>query len=294
MKVDLAPTTGDAIVRKNLRAAQAIHTAFMLDALCMYQVVDRVIDLFKQGQLPIARGPVVRALSNYAFDSTRLTEAERRNVYARVFGAPGGDAGAPGPNRDFEKLWLRFVAAVADHARGASAETLLRPRSAANAGVRRAAQALSDNLSQHCTGAAFAAAPALQHASDAQMQLLRDPQLMQALGARDLWQVIDSVNRLHLGGAVNAARLGLLSRTAATIIAWLAAGADGPGSSLSDSTGPDEPTNDELVVAVTHWLVCAGTSAAAVLHDARTDDALVSPDGDARRTTRTRRGNSPP
>jgi hypothetical protein len=258
MPIDLAPATHAGIVRENLRAAQAIHMAYMLEELRMYQVVDRVVELFKQGKLPIARGPVVQALATYAFDSTRLTEAQRRNIYARVFGASGGDAGAPGPNREFSALWRRFAASAAHYARDARPATLQWPRTAANVWVRRDANALALNLSRHCTGEAFTAAQELHRATDAQLRLLRDPQLLTAFGQRDHWQVIDRVNRQYLGGSADTGRVRTMARTGSTIIAWLATWADGTVGSFSDSADADEPSNDDLVGAVNEWLAGAG------------------------------------
>jgi hypothetical protein len=269
MLPDLEQKSRDKIARENIRAAQALHMAYMLDELRMYQVVDRVVDMFKQGVLPIARGPVVQALASYAFDSTRLSEAHRRNVYARAFGVPGGDAGARGPNREFDALWLRFLASVADYASTARPETLLWPRSAANVRVRRSSHAIAVNLTQHCGGETRTEALALHEATDSQMRVLRDRQLLQAYGARDLWQVVEGVNQSQLGGAVSTARVRSLARAGATILAWLATWADGQGSSLSDAAGPDEPSNDDLVAAVSEWLEVTGVSAHDVMLEAR-------------------------
>lgn len=117
------------------------------------------------------------------------------------------------------------------------------------------------------------------------MSLLRDPKLLQAFGARDPWQVIESVNRRHLGHAADTARLRVLSRAGSTLIAWLATWADGQGGSLSDAAGPDEPSNDELVAAVNRWLEATGTSATDVLRDAKADTESVPLADPARETT---------
>ena len=52
--------------------------------------------------------------------------------------------------------------------------------------------------------------------------LLGDPDVRRAFGARDMWQVVDSVARNDLGGARNSARHRALAQSGTAILDWLA------------------------------------------------------------------------
>lgn len=112
---DLDAAADSEVVTDNLLAVQTIYVAAMLEEMKMFSVVDRLVALFSSGQLPVGRGSSGERLFQYwRHTSDRLSEKDRRDLYSRTFGFPGGDAGAT-PNREFEDLWYRFVAAVAGY-----------------------------------------------------------------------------------------------------------------------------------------------------------------------------------
>ena len=53
---DLESQTDVEIVKENLHAAQAIYFAYQLEEMRLFQVVERLVELFRQGQLPIGQG----------------------------------------------------------------------------------------------------------------------------------------------------------------------------------------------------------------------------------------------
>lgn len=259
MQPEIKPPQSDEIVPNHVRLVQALYTAQLLDSVRLYDVVDRIVELFKQGQLRLARGPVVQAIADYAFDSTRLTAAERQTLYRRTLGvAP--EASAPTNAGEFANRWLDFMGAVSDYARIGAPAGLLWPRAAANARVRRSARALALWASR--TGAE-AAAPArtLRETTERQFSLLGAAQLLAALGAREPWQVVDRINRLHLGGSVDVTRVRALQRAAGSILSWLATWGDGQSQLLGDSAAAEQPSHEALVDAVAAWLAAAGFDA---------------------------------
>ena len=81
-----------AIADINLDAAQAIYFAYQLEEARLPQVVEKIVDLFRGGLLPLSYGKTGDYLySYYKKASERITEGERRDLYMRAFGAPGGD-----------------------------------------------------------------------------------------------------------------------------------------------------------------------------------------------------------
>jgi hypothetical protein len=105
---------GDVIVADNIRATRALYASAMLEEIKLFSVVDRLVEQFASGKLPLGRGNAGKRLYQYWKNApSRLSESDRRNLYSRTFGLPGGE-GVAAPNQEFADLWLRFVAAVAE------------------------------------------------------------------------------------------------------------------------------------------------------------------------------------
>jgi hypothetical protein len=64
MLPDLEPRTDSQIVADNIRAVQAIYFARQLEDLRAFQVVDRLVQLFQQGLLPLGRGTGAKLLQD--------------------------------------------------------------------------------------------------------------------------------------------------------------------------------------------------------------------------------------
>lgn len=208
------------IVADNIRAAQVIYTAAMLEELKVFQVVDRLTQLFQLGLLTVNRRATGGSLYKYFKEAPlRLNETDRRNLYARTLGTPGGVDGAV-VNREFNDLWLRFVSRVALLNRQRELETAADANELA---LRRAARELAQNLSLHGWGMALFAAVDIQKQIAFAVKLLSDPEITSAYGTHDMWQVVDQVATMDLGGAANTTRYRTMAVTGATIISWLAA-----------------------------------------------------------------------
>ncbi|TJZ76209.1 hypothetical protein [Chitiniphilus eburneus] len=223
---DLDDASDVEIVQENLHAVQAIYFSYMLEEARLFQVVERIVDLFRQGLLPLGRGKAGDYLFRYYKTAgERITEAERRDLYMRAFGAPGGDPNGSMPNREFNELWLRFVSAVSNFARQISVEKLLRqnvPMAVSQEQVRKSARDLAANLSLHGYGIAYFAATDLQQSILEFRDILSDPEVRGAFGARDMWQVVDQVNANYLGGTRNTYRYRVQANSGAIIVRWLA------------------------------------------------------------------------
>ena len=72
------PALGDApdiIVADNIRAAQTLYTSAMLEEVELFSVVDRLVEQFSNGQLPLGRGNAGKRLYQYwKHASLRLNE----------------------------------------------------------------------------------------------------------------------------------------------------------------------------------------------------------------------------
>jgi hypothetical protein len=222
---DLESINDADIVPNNVNLMGTMVCSAMFDELKVFQVVDKLVELFQQGTLPIGSGAAGELLYRYWKDSpNRMSEAERKNFYAMTMGIPGGNAGAMA-NRDFNDLWLRFVSSVSAYVRQSEVDKLLRqkvPNGISQQQVRKSARDLATNLSLHGYGMAFYAARDLRGQIRMMMDLLGDPEIRSAYGARDMWQVIDQVATLELGGAKTSSRFRTLAICGGIITSWLA------------------------------------------------------------------------
>lgn len=216
---------GNEIVAENLRAVQAIYVAAMLEELKLFQVVDRLAQLFQQGLLTLNRKSAGRSLYKYVRETPlRMSDIERRNLFSSTLGISGGTDGAT-INREFNDLWLRFISSVTALKRQSGSTDLESSKLTATdeLAVRRAARDLARNLSLHGGGMALYAALDLQKQIEMSIKLLSEPEVRSAYGARNIWQVIEQVATVELGGAANGNRYRTMATTGSTIISWLGA-----------------------------------------------------------------------
>jgi hypothetical protein len=272
-------TTDHEIVADNVIALQPAYFAAMFEELKVFQVVDKLVELFQNGILPIGKGNAGDSLFKYWKETaTRVSEQERRSFYARTLGFVGGDDGGM-PNREFNDLWMRFISAVSSFIRQNNVDDLLRtkiPGAISQQQVRKAGRDLAANLSLHGYGMAYFMATDLQRQVKDVIKLLSDPDIKSAYGARDMWQVIDQVATLELGGSKNSVRYRTMAASGAIIIAWLAKKSRelsstsfgpvldldeirNPGPRPSGSKPTTNPTDFDLVNACEQWLAVTGT-----------------------------------
>jgi hypothetical protein len=249
----------DDLESPSIRAVQAIYSAATLEELKMFQVVDRLVELFQTGKLPLGRGEGARRLHQYGDSAARrLPARERHAIYQRTLGI-GAEAGIES-NREFSELWLRFLSAATSGAGG--------DPGADQEALRKAGQELAGNLSLHGYGIAYVAATELQSQMRDMIDVLSDRDIQSAFGSKDMWQVIDTVAARYLGGAANSGRLRALQASGATVLRWLAAKADelshgsaGPILDIGErgaAKGPGAPTDCDLVQAAERWLEASG------------------------------------
>jgi hypothetical protein len=275
---DLESAADLDIVEDNLMAMQVIYFASTLEDVRFFQVMDKILELFNMGVLPFGKGAAGDKIYAYwkrGFD--RFTEVERYNLYARALGRPGGEVSSGAPNREFNDLWLRFASSVSEWRRQVAVDRLLRdevPNVVSDQQLRKSARDLAANLSLYGYGIAYFVAVELQQQIRDIIGILSDQEVMAAYGARDLWQVIDQVATLELGGARNSVRYRTMANSGAIIIRWLANNSRrlsrvGYERLLSeqDLVDPgregreplDEPANFDLIEACEQYLAVTGT-----------------------------------
>jgi hypothetical protein len=251
---DLEERVQADIIKDNVRALAALYFAAQLEDLKFFQVIDKVTEQFLSGMIPISRSVGSEGIFRYYRDAEdRFTETERRSMYARAFGFAQGAVDEPLPNREFADLWIRFCSSVSIFDRE-RALTGMR-RSISSPELFKNARDLAVNLSLHGYGVAHFAAVELQDTVKSVLKTLSYPDVLQAYGVLDVWQLIERVSGLYLGGAANSVRQRTMATAGSKIILWLAEEAQ----QLSSSTGHiDIPKNAPIIGYVERWLAVTG------------------------------------
>jgi hypothetical protein len=271
--------TNREIVSANLRALETIYFTAMLEEARLFDVVDRLVAMFSRGMLPLGPGRGGAMLyRHWKGHHSRLTTEQRRNVYARAFGLPGGDADVI-PNREFNDLWMSFVSIVGMY----SAELQSLPpgeRSVGPEEVLVSGRTLAVNLSTHGHGLAWFAAQDFKAEIQQVMELLSDAELQSAFDAKDPGQVIHNVAASELGARPNVPRAHTRATSGLIIIRWLANRrarllrprsanilrhediVEGRTAASLNKKATVYPTDSDLVTACERWLGVTGTQEA--------------------------------
>jgi len=257
---DLEQDVQTDIVKDNVLALSAIYFCAQLEDLKLFSVADKVADQFLVGAIPTTRTVGGEAIYRYIKDAPeRFTETERRSLYARCFGFAQGAVEEQLPNREFGDLWIRFLSAVSVLSREQDATVR---KAVTDQQVFKNARDLAVNLSLHGYGVAHFAAVELQDLVKNTLKMLSFPDVLSAFGVQDVWQLVERVSALYLGGAVNGVRQRTLAQAGSKIIQWLAKNQPVLASSYA---GTLQISKDlDLIQNVERWLAVTGTDDAAV------------------------------
>ncbi len=233
LSIDATP---ERIVKRNLEAAAVLYSAAALEEMQLFAVADHLADKFVKGLLPL-RGSAADKMNQWVRNrSDRLTEQERRSMYGHVFGGTQGNAASP--NAEFASLWAQFLASASEYER--QAPLAKAKKRASPEQVHQAARDLALNVSNRTYGASlFAAATLARHIRTA-VQLLSDPAVLGAFGARDMWQLVEQVSKKELGKTANTVRQRTIAESGASILNWLGQvsqplGTSGGAAAVADS-----------------------------------------------------------
>jgi hypothetical protein len=249
---DLEAGTDADIIIDNVKALAAIYFSAQLEELKFFAVMDKIVEQFMNGTLPIKRSTAGDPLYRYHREAQiRINEFERRGLYARSFGVAQGSIDEPTPNREFSDLWIRFISAVSIYGREMSSTELKR---VSQEQVFKTARDLAVNLSLHGFGLAHFAAIELQNLIRFVKETLSNADVLAAYGVRDVWQLVERVSNMYLGGAVNGVRQRTMATSGANIMKWLANSAP----NLITAYGTVN-VDRELISQCEAWLAVTGT-----------------------------------
>lgn len=254
------------IIPDNVQATKGIYFSAMLEEMKLHAVMQKVVEHYLNGVLPLSRGPAAKAIYKWIRNEPqRFTEYERRSFYERVLGfAVGGANGVGSPNREFQDLWLRFLSSISMMSREENANIAKHVQAEQ---VHKAGRDLAVNLSLHGYGVAYDAALEMKEIIEETLSMLSDAEVLRAYGVNDMWQLCDRVSEQYLGGSVNGVRYRTMAQSGAAIINWLATHAR---VLASVSTPVDDIfKSEDLKIQAERWLAVTGTGFSTI--EKRTD-----------------------
>ena len=210
------------LVPENIRLMGVMFVSAMFDEIRAFQCLDYCVEASQRGEIVlVGNNDVGQWLFNYWRDApNRLSDLERRTFLSQTIGVPGGEPGYS-RNEQAQPLMMHLCSNVS--------KLMSQYREAENVSfifqqrARKAARDLAANLSLHGYGMAYYAAGELQKQLNFVIDVLSHPEIRANFGARDMWQVCDQINTLHLpGGPKNTLKYQTLATCGTIITAWLA------------------------------------------------------------------------
>jgi len=192
-----------------LEAAAALYSGATLEQLDPFALVDRLVELWMRGGVATgATSSSSRRLDQYWLHrAERLGDEERRGVYAQVFG------------ETFAERWVALVMALAQ-SDGDAGERAAEVRGVLNDGVDESIL--------------LAAPPLIGHLREA-LEILDDAEILNSYGARDIWQLVETLARMELGREFDVVRARTMAASGTLIIGWLAEEIDAVPAEVADA-----------------------------------------------------------
>jgi hypothetical protein len=249
--IELPPVVGSDADQAGLRAAAPLYLASELESALLLPAVETLAGLFASGALAVDSGAAPEQLRDFwRGRKERFSAAERAAFFARLFGSAAGStlAGPHGRNDAFEGLMIDLTEALSrigeqypvGLAYGSHEETRI---------LATAAQ-LAANLAPRSGGmTAFAARDILSTTQQA-LEILNQPEVQHALGARSVWTAVRIVAERYLDESPDIPSHVTRGKSGLLVLAWLAETLPrlsglGPGLAAP---------NDPVVGAATNWL----------------------------------------
>ena len=296
---DLPPLTGvttgggtDEIDPDHVRAVAMLYAAYQLDVLGIIKVIDRNVEIFMNGQLPVSNDLAGNALNAYYWDTVnRMSESARWMQYSRVFGAKGGEVSKEvQPNTAFDDLMLHFLSSLAEYNRQQATAALLgnnRALSLNAEGVREAGRRLAANATLYAYGYTGFAAKKLQQHIQTVLNILKLPDIQNAWGVQSAWQVVERVSSQEFKTTPNVVKYRTMAESGKAVLdlvaknagAWTATTGNPLFDDGSEFSTPDISPADQaqLMRHTEYWLAVNGVKDMDVAARSQPSDTAVSP-----------------
>ncbi len=227
----IQPDFDDSVVPSQLHAAAELYYIYQHERMKVFQVVQVLQRLFREGRMRIQRGPGARGL--YLLEKwkpLRYTLRDRMVAYRRAFnyGSAQPPAGAI-VNRNFHRQLVGFMVAVAQYFRDLLIGEVIRggplieQRPFGSIGtVQRIGLDLRYALDRSTYGNILALTVETGHYLNSILKLLDTPDIKKAFDANTKWDVVEIVSNRYLGGISEPSQRAKMAESGRRILQFIA------------------------------------------------------------------------
>lgn len=227
----IQPDFDDSVVPSQLHASAELYYIYQHERMKVFQVIQVLQRLFREGRMRIQRGPGAQGL--YLLDKwkpLRYTQRDRMTAYKRAFnyGSNRPPAGAI-VNVNFHRQFIGFMVAVAQYFRDLLIGEVIRggplieQRPFGSSGtVQRIGLDLRYALDRSTYGNILALTIETGHYLNNVLKLLDAPDIKKAFDANTKWDVIEIVSNRYLGGVAEPSQRAKMAESGRRILQFVA------------------------------------------------------------------------
>jgi hypothetical protein len=227
----IQPDFTEAVIPSQLHAAAELYYIYQHERMKIFQVIDVLRRLFREGRMRIQRGPGARAL--YLIEKwkpLRYKLRDRMVSYRRAFNY----SAAPTPagaivNRNFHNQLVAFMTAVAQYFRDLLIGEVIRGGQLIEqrpfgsvATIQRIGLDLRYALDRASYGNIVSLTNETGHYLKTVLQLLETPDILKAFDAPTKWDVVEIVSNRYLGGMGEISQRANMAESGRRILQWIA------------------------------------------------------------------------
>lgn len=223
---DLTPAA-TAEDQAQLRAVAPLYLAAQLEESQLLPVVETLSALAVSGGISIDLGPAAANIEAFWRQrNDRFQENERRGLFARLFGADDLNGSHAENSRQlsfnqaFENLMIDLCESLYKLDEQTFNDMSITPQ--AHFRVLMAARNVADNLLERSGGITAFAANEILTTIQSAVQILQQPSVQRAFGARSLWTLVRSFAGRYLQSSSNTTTYVTRGKSGLVILSWLA------------------------------------------------------------------------
>lgn len=221
---DLTPATAED--QAQLRAVAPLYLAAQLEESQLLPVVETLSALAVSGGISIDLGTAATQIEAFWRQrNERFQENERRGLFARLFGADDSSGRLTENARELSsnQAFDNFMIDLCESLYKLDEQTFdgsITPQ--ANFRVLMAARNVADNLLERSGGITAFAANEILTTIQSAVQILQQPAVQRAFGARSLWTLVRAFAGRYLQGTSNTTTYVTRGKSGLVILSWLA------------------------------------------------------------------------
>ena len=217
----LTPATAED--QAQLRAVAPLYLAAQLEEAQLLPVVETLCGLAVSGGISVELGTAVTQIEAFWRQrNDRFQQNERQSIFTRLFGADvvQGNSRELSLNQEFDNLMINLCESLYKLDEDSLGDASITPKG--NYRVLVAARSVADNVLSRSGGITAFAANEILGTIQSAVQILQQPSVQHAFGARSLWTLVRTFAARYLHTNSNTATYVTRGKSGLIILSWLA------------------------------------------------------------------------